>query len=63
MSSHQKEKMFEESLAVTKINSNSNYFYRYANKFSVCTSETGPLYNKKRRLLISDKPRDVYNFS
>ena len=47
--------MFEESLAVTKIKSGSKYFFRYANKFSVCASETGPLYDKKRNLLTSNK--------
>ena len=47
--------MFEESLAVTKINSHSKYFFRYAKKFSVCTSEISPLYDKKRNLLTSDK--------
>ena len=47
--------MFEESLAVTKIKSDSKYFFRYAYKFSVCASETGPLYDKKISLLTSDK--------
>ena len=28
---------------------------RYANKFSLCVSDTGPLYDKKRNLLTSDK--------
>ena len=48
--------MFEESLAVTKIKSDSKYFFlRYAKKYSVCASETGPLYDKKISLLTSDK--------
>ena len=47
--------MFEESLAVTKIKSDSKYFFRYANKFSVCASETGPLYDKMKNLLTSGK--------
>ena len=47
--------MFEESLAVVKIKSDSKYFVRYANKFSVCASETGPFYDKTIRLLTSDK--------
>ena len=29
--------------------------FRYANKFSVCVSDIGPLYDKKRNLLTSDK--------
>ena len=46
--------MFEESLTVTKIKSDSKSFFRYAKKFSVCVSETGSLYDKKRSLLTSD---------
>ena len=45
--------MFEESLAVTKIKSDSKYF-SYAKKCTVCASETGPLYDKKINLLTSD---------
>ena len=47
--------MSEESLAVTRIKSDSKYFFRYAKKYSVCASEIGPLYDKKRNLLTSDK--------
>ena len=47
--------MFEESLAVTKIKSDSKYFFIYAKRFSLCASEIGPLYDKKRNLLTSDK--------
>ena len=48
--------MSEESLAVTRIKSDSKYFFfRYAKELSVCASEIGPLYNKKRNLLTSDK--------
>ena len=47
--------MSEESLAVTRIKYDSKYFFRYAKKFSVCASEIGPLYDKKRNLLTSDK--------
>ena len=47
--------MSEESLAVTRIRSDSKYFFRYAKKISVCASEIGPLYDKKRYLLTSDK--------
>ena len=39
--------MSEESLAVTRIKSDSKYFFRYAKKFSVCSSEIGPLYDKR----------------
>ena len=40
---------------VAKIKSDPNYFFRYAKKFSVCVSDIGPLYDKKRNLLTSDK--------
>ena len=46
----QKEKLYEESLAVAKIKSDPNYFIRYAKKFSVCVSYIGPLYDKKINL-------------
>ena len=39
--------MSEESLAVTRIKSDSKYFFRYAKKISVCASEIGPLYDKR----------------
>ena len=51
--------MIEESLAVKKLNL---FFFIYGKKFSVCASETGPLYDKKRSLLTYDK-LDVYNFT
>ena len=47
--------MSEESLVVTRIKSDSKYFFRYAKKFSVCASEIGPLYDKRRNLLTSDR--------
>ena len=34
--SHLDEKRFEESAAVTKIQEDPNYFFRYAKKFSIC---------------------------
>ena len=47
--------MSEESLAVTRIKSDLKYFSRYAKKCSVCAIEIGPLYDKKRNLLTSDR--------
>ena len=38
--------MFKESQAVSKVKSDSKYFFRYANNFSVCANETGPFYGK-----------------
>ena len=32
--SHSKEKLYDETLAVTRIKSDPNFFFRYANKFS-----------------------------
>ena len=52
ISSYQKEKMFEESLAVKK---NLISSICYAKKISVYASETGPFYDKKISLLTSDK--------
>ena len=34
--SHFKEKLNEESIAVAKIKSDPNFFFRYAKKFSIC---------------------------
>ena len=45
----------QEEEAVAKIKSDPNYFFRYAKKFSVCVGDIGPLYDKKRNLLTSDK--------
>ena len=48
--------MSAEALAVTRNKSDLKWvFFRDARKFSVCASEIGPLYDKKRNLLTSDK--------
>ena len=41
--SHSKEKLYDETLAVTRIKSDPNFFFRYAKKFSICTKAIGPL--------------------
>ena len=46
--------MCEESLAVTKIKSDSIFFFGYAQQFSGCASETSTLYDKNRNILTSD---------
>ena len=49
LSSHQKEKMSEESLAVTRIKSDSKYFFRYAKKI-VCVLVKLALFMIKREI-------------
>ena len=39
--SHFKEKLNEESIAVAKIKSDPNFFFRYAKKISICKSDIG----------------------
>ena len=41
--SHLKEKLNEASIAVAKIKSDPNFFFRCANKFSICKSDIGPI--------------------
>ena len=41
--SHSKEKLYDETLAVTRIKSDPNFFFRYSKKFSICTNAMGPL--------------------
>ena len=52
---HLSEKLFEEKVAVTKIKEDLNYFFRYANKFSICKTDIGPLLNCFTNSLINDK--------
>ena len=53
--SHNKEKLFDEALAVNKIKSDPNFFFRYAKKFSICKSSMCPILNPKSLLLTNDK--------
>ena len=53
--SHTKEKLYDETLAVTKIKSDPNFFFRYAKKFSICTKAIGPLLNPDTHLLTDNK--------
>ena len=43
ISSHKKEKLYEESLAVTKIKSDPNLFFSDMQRNLVCVSDIGPL--------------------
>ena len=53
--SHDKEIFYDESLAVTRIKSDPNFFFRYAKKFSICTKAIGPLLNPDTHLLTKNK--------
>ena len=53
--SHSKEKLYDETLAVTRIKSDPNYFFRYAKKFSICTKAIGPLLHPVTHLMTDNK--------
>ena len=52
---HSKEKLYDETLAVTRIKSDPNFFFRYAKKFSLCTKAIGPLLHPVTHLLTDNK--------
>ena len=52
---HLDEKRFEENAAVTKIQEDPNYFYRYAKKFSICKTAISPLMNHATHSSSNDK--------
>ena len=53
--SHSKENFYDETLAVTRIKSDPNFFFRYAKKFSICTQAIGPLLHPVTHLLTDNK--------
>ena len=53
--SHSKEKLYDETLAVTRIKSDPNFFFRCAKKFSICTKAMGPLLHPVTHLLTNNK--------
>ena len=53
--SHTKEKLYDETLAVTKINSDPTFFFRYAKNFSICTTAIAPVLLPHTHLLTDDK--------
>ena len=53
--SHLDEKLVEENAAVTKIQEDPNYFFRYTKKFSICKTDIGPLMNSSTNSLSNDK--------
>ena len=50
--SHTQEKCHDEEIAVTKINTDPNYFFRYAKKHSICLNEIGPLMGPNKALTL-----------
>ena len=54
--SHLDEKLFDENAAVTKIQEDPNYFFKYAKKFSICKTDIVPLMTNDKhemcRLLV-----------
>ena len=53
--SHLGENRFEENAAVSKIQEDPNYFFRYAKKFSNCKTDNGPLMNRATNSMSNDK--------
>ena len=53
--SNSKEKLYDETLAVTRIKSDPNFFFRYAKKFSICTKAIGPLLHPVTQLMTDNK--------
>ena len=56
--SHSKEKLYDlydETLAVTRIKSHPNFFFRYTKKFSICTKTIGPLLHPVTHMLTNNK--------
>ena len=51
---HTQEKLHDEEIAVTKIKTDPNYFFRYAKKHSICLNESGPLMGPNKTI-TSDK--------
>ena len=52
--SHKNERLHEEELAVSKIKTDSNLFFRFAKKFSITKQDIGPFYDGAGDL-ITDK--------
>ena len=53
--SHNKKILYDETIAVTKIKSDPNFFFKYAKKFNMCTKAIGPLLQHHTHLLTDDK--------
>ena len=53
--SHNKENLFDDTLAVTKIINYPNFFFLYAKKLYIYNSSIDPILNPKSHLLTNDK--------
>ena len=53
--SHLSEKVHDENVAIVKIKSDPNYFFRFAKKTSMCSFEIGSLMNQVTETLTNDK--------
>ena len=51
--SHTQEKLHDEEIALTKIKTDPNYFFRYAKKHSICLNEIGPLMGPNKALTFN----------
>ena len=49
-----KDKLYDNTLAVTRIKSDSNFLVRYAKKFCICTKTSGPLLHPVTNLLTDN---------
>ena len=54
-SSHLKEKIHEEHVAVSKIKVDPKHFFMYAKRYSICKQEVGPLLNPLNNTLTDNK--------
>ena len=54
-SSHLKEKIHEEHVAVSKIEVDPKHFFMYAKRYSICKQEVGPLLNPLNNTLTNNK--------
>ena len=54
-SSHLKEKIHEEHVAVSKIKVDPKHFYKYAKRYSTCKQEVGPLLNPLNNTLTDNR--------
>ena len=59
-SSHLKEKIHEEHVAVSKIKVDPKHFFRYAKRYSICKQEFGPLLNPLNITLTDNKYEMCY---
>ena len=59
--SNTKKKNYDETLAVTRNKSDSNFFFRYGKKFGIYTKDIGPLLHPVTHLLTNEKKLNVHH--